>query len=98
MRETSWLLNYNPSYITSEVMLKNYLRQNCLFLRFMTPGGQTIELRSNLAAHSGRAVNGLSFAFFRAALALLVHELERLKLRIVEMVENREHFEFDEIW
>ena len=46
----------------------------------------------------GRAVNGLSFAFFRAALALLVHELERLKLRIVEMVENREHFEFDDLW
>ena len=46
----------------------------------------------------GRAVNGLSFAFFRAALALLVHELERLKLRIVEMVENREHFDFDDLW
>ena len=37
----------------------------------------------------GRAVNGLSFDFFRAALAPWVHELERLKLRIVEMVENR---------
>ena len=48
----------------SEVMLKNYLRQNCLFLYFMAPGGQTIDLRSNLTAHSGRAVNGLSFAFF----------------------------------
>ena len=32
------------------------------------------------------------------ALALLVHELERLKLRIVEMVENREHFDFDDLW
>ena len=46
----------------------------------------------------GRAVTGLSFAFFRAALALLVHELERLKLRIVEMVEYREHFIFDDLW
>ena len=35
---------------------------------------------------------------FCAALALLVHELERLKLRIVEMVENREHFDFDDLW
>ena len=33
------------------------------------------------------------FFFFRAARALLVHELERLKLRIVKMVENREHFD-----
>ena len=38
------------------------------------------------------------FFFFRAALALLVHELERLKLRIVEMVENREHLDFDDLW
>ena len=82
----------------SEVMLKNYLRQNCLFLYFMAPGGQTIDLRSNLTAHSGRAVNGLSFAFFRSALALLVHELERLKLRIVVMVTNRQHFDFDDLW
>ena len=36
--------------------------------------------------------------FIRAALALLVHELERLKLRIVEMVENREHFTFADPW
>ena len=45
-----------------------------------------------------RAVNGLSFAFVRVALALLVHELERLKLRIVEMVENQEHCTFDDLW
>ena len=82
----------------SEVMLKNYLRQNCLFLHFITLGGQTIDLRSNLTVTPGRAVNGLSFAFFRAALALLVDELERLKLKIVEMLENREHFNFDDIW
>ena len=59
----------------------------------MTPGSQTIDLRSNLTVTAGRAINGLSFAFFRAALALLVHELERLKLSIVEMVENRGHFD-----
>ena len=41
---------------------------------------------------------GYRLLFFRAALALLVHKLERLKLRIVEMVENREHFTFDDIW
>ena len=64
----------------------------------MTPRGQTIDLRSNLTAGPGRAVNGLSFSFFSAALALLVHELERLKLRIVEMVENRDHFDFDDLW
>ena len=41
----------------------------------------------------------MGYHFFpRAALALLVHELERLKLRIVEMVENREHFDFDDLW
>ena len=28
----------------------------------------------------------------------MVHELERLKLRIVEMVENQEHFTFDDLW
>ena len=49
-------------------------------------------------SHIVRAVYGLSFYFFRAALALLVHELERLKLRIVEMVDNREHFDFDDLW
>ena len=47
---------------------------------------------------AGRAVNGLSFAFLRAALALLFHELDRLKLRIVEMVENRKHSTFDDLW
>ena len=41
---------------------------------------------------------GYRLLFFRAALALLAHELERLKLRIVEMVENREHFTFDDLW
>ena len=53
---------------------------------------------SNLTATLGRAVNGLPFALFRAALALLVHELERLKLKIVEMVDNRDHFTFDDLW
>ena len=48
MRETSWLLKYNPRYIISEVMLKNYLRQNCLFLLFFNSGGQTVDLRSTL--------------------------------------------------
>ena len=41
---------------------------------------------------------GYRLFFFRAAPALLVHELERLKLKIVEMVENREHFTFDDLW
>ena len=36
--------------------------------------------------------------FFRGTLALLVHELERLKLKTVEMVENREYFTFDHLW
>ena len=40
---------------------------------------------------------GYRLLFFRAALALLVHKLERLKLKIVEMVENREHFTFDDL-
>ena len=41
---------------------------------------------------------GYRLFVFRAALALLVHELERMKLSIVEMVENREHFTFDDLW
>ena len=41
---------------------------------------------------------GYRLLFSRAALALLVHELERLRLRIVELVENREHFDFDDFW
>ena len=56
-----------------------------------------MDLRSNLTADSGRAVNGLLLRFVRTALALLVYELERLKLRIVEMVKNREHFTFDDL-
>ena len=36
--------------------------------------------------------------FFRAALALLVHKLERLKLRVVEMMENRGNFIFADLW
>ena len=28
---------------------------------------------------------------------ILVHELKRMKLRIVEMVENREYFTFDDV-
>ena len=32
------------------------------------------------------------------SLMVVFHELERLKLRIVEMVENREHFDFDDLW
>ena len=41
---------------------------------------------------------GYRLFFSCAALAPLVHELERLKLRIAEMVENREHFNFDDPW
>ena len=41
---------------------------------------------------------GYRLLFFRAARTVLVHELERLKLRIVEMVENRELFTFDDLW
>ena len=41
---------------------------------------------------------GYRLPFCRAALALLAHELERMKLRIVEMVENREHFTLDDLW
>ena len=41
---------------------------------------------------------GYRLLFFCAALGLVIHELERLKLRIVEMVENREHFTFDDHW
>ena len=41
---------------------------------------------------------GYRFVFFRAALALLVHEIERLKLKIVAIRENREHFIFDDLW
>ena len=44
-----------------------------------------------------RAVNGLSFAFFRVALALLDHQLECLKLRIVEMMENPGNFTFGDL-
>ena len=36
--------------------------------------------------------------FFPRRSTLPVHELERLKLRTVEMVENREHFDFDDLW
>ena len=41
---------------------------------------------------------GYRLPFFRAGLALLAHELERLKLSIVEMVKNLEHLTFDDLW
>ena len=40
----------------------------------------------------------MGYRLLRAALALSVHKQERLKLRTVEMVENREHFIFDDLW
>ena len=70
----------------SEVMLKKEFEAKLSIFTFLTPEGQTIDMRSNLTTYPCRAVNGLSF-FFRAALALLVHELERMKLKIVEMVD-----------
>ena len=51
MRETSWLLNYNPSYIMSEVMLKKQFETKLTIFTFFTPGGQTIDLRSNLTTY-----------------------------------------------
>ena len=50
MREISWLLNYHPSYIMSEVMVKKQLEAKLsIFTFFFTPEGHTIDLRSNLA-------------------------------------------------
>ena len=82
----------------TEGTLKNYLGQNCLFLLFWPLEVKPLTWGQIWRHSSGRAVNGLSFAFFRAALALWVHELECLQWRIVEMVENREHFTFYYLW
>ena len=46
-----------------------------------------------------RAVKGLSSAFFRALLAVLVHELQRLKeKKIIEITKNPENLTFDDLW
>ena len=57
----------------SYVMLKNIYESKLSIFPLFTPTGQTFDLKSNLTLTAGRAVNGLSFAFFHAALALLVH-------------------------
>ena len=81
----------------SEVMLKKQFEKIVYFYIFWPLKVKPLTWGQNGRLTSCRAVNGLSFAFFRAALALLVHELERMKLRIVEMVENREHFTFNDL-
>ena len=43
---------------------------------------------------SERAVKGLSSAFFRALLAVLVHELQRLKEKNIEITKNPEEMTF----
>ena len=45
-----------------------------------------------------RAVNWLSIVFFRAPLALLGYELQRLKWKTIEHVKNRKNFTFDDLW
>ena len=47
---------------------------------------------------SERAVKGLSSAFFRALLAVLVHELQRLKEKNIEITKNPENLTFDDLW
>ena len=94
--KTSWWLNYSPSEIMSEVMLKKLFEAKLSIFFISWPLEVKLLIWGQIWRHtSGRAVNGPSFTFLCAALALLVHELERLKLRIVEVVENREHFTFD---
>ena len=58
-------------------MQKNVYRKKRLFLEFLLPGGQTVDLRSNLSERhiSERALKELSNALLRSTVALLVPEL-----------------------
>ena len=63
----------------------------------MTSGVQTVDQSWNLMTCSERAVKGLSSAFCRALLAVLVHELQRLKKNI-EITKNPENLTLDDLW
>ena len=61
--------------LSQKLLQKNLYCKKRLFLEFLLPGGQTVDLRSNLRTLSERALKELSNALLRSTVALLVPEL-----------------------
>ena len=59
-------------------MIEKQNLQKSAILHFMTSGGQTVDMRSNLRTPNGKICKrAIECLFFRALLTLIVHELRR---------------------